>query len=87
LLDAFGASERVVRYTWQIASGQRLFSDETWRNYFELSSTLAMAIGKGERSILQFRQTASSSESLEQICSTRPIRTRPFPSVSGRKTW
>lgn len=43
LLSAFGGSERVVRYTWKIAPGQRLFDDEVWRNYFELSSSLAIS--------------------------------------------
>jgi hypothetical protein len=43
LLGAFGDSKRVVRYTWKISSGQRLFEDEAWRKYFELSSSLAIS--------------------------------------------
>jgi hypothetical protein len=43
LLSAFGDSKRVVRYTWKISPGQRLFEDEAWRKYFELSSSLAIS--------------------------------------------
>jgi hypothetical protein len=43
LLSAFGDSKRVVRYTWKINPGQRLFEDEGWRKYFELSSSLAIS--------------------------------------------
>jgi hypothetical protein len=52
LLSAFGDSKRVVRYTWKINPGQRLFQDETWRKYFELSSSLAISGAMEIRALL-----------------------------------
>lgn len=43
LINAFGIGKKVFRYTWQMAAGQRLFEDETWRRHFELTSSLAMS--------------------------------------------
>ena len=43
LLDAFGSSERVMRYTWVINPAERLFGDDHWRRHFELKSSLAMS--------------------------------------------
>jgi hypothetical protein len=41
LLNAFGDSERVVRFTWKLAPPERLFEDIVWRKHFERSSAMA----------------------------------------------
>jgi len=43
LLDAFGSSDRVIRYTWRIDPSERLFADPHWRRHFELTSSLAIS--------------------------------------------
>lgn len=43
LLDAFGSSERVIRYTWRVDPSERLFADPDWRRHFELTSSLAIS--------------------------------------------
>jgi hypothetical protein len=43
ILDAFGAGNKVLRYTWKINPAQRLFEDRGWRRHFELTSSMAMA--------------------------------------------
>jgi hypothetical protein len=43
LLDAFGASERVLRYTWRINASESLFGEAHWRRHFELTSSLAIS--------------------------------------------
>jgi hypothetical protein len=43
LLDAFGAGERILRYTWLINPSERLFGEAHWRRHFELTSSLAIS--------------------------------------------
>lgn len=43
LASAFGSSNRVLRYTWKVEAGGRLFDDASWRRHFELTSTMAMS--------------------------------------------
>jgi hypothetical protein len=55
LLDAFGDSKRVLRYTWKITPGERLFEDPIWRKYFELTSSLAISGAIEVRAIMIMR--------------------------------
>jgi hypothetical protein len=52
LLDAFGDSKHLLRYTWRIIPATRLFEDGVWRKYFELTSSMAMSGGIDVRTML-----------------------------------
>jgi len=43
ILDAFGTGSHVLRYTWKLNPGQRLFDDLGWRRHFELTSSMAVS--------------------------------------------
>lgn len=43
LLDAFGESERLLRYTCRVNPSEQLFSDPIWRQHFVLTSSLAIS--------------------------------------------